>query len=61
MASALRKQGDLGDAQDYCSVRNSSNNLCVSNNCNEAILILCYRKPYDYQLYQEIKQRTHVL
>lgn len=63
MASALRKQGELGDAQDYCSVSIVIN---INSQCCENELVLCLvcsvcfeRKRRGWPWYRAIRQPTH--
>lgn len=38
MASALRKQGELGDAHDYCSVSKHTQYIMQTQSCSVAVL-----------------------
>lgn len=50
MASALCKQGELGDAHDYCSVRTKFSQVCLK--------ILGFRKLRDWRSYPGIRPHT---
>lgn len=52
MAASLRKQGELGDAHDYCTV---SSILNLTSFIRLVFSILSNRKRPDLLLYQEIK------